>query len=146
MSNYMSFNGLSWNGLSYNGPAYNGPGFKAGSRPYTSASAMVATVRQLVPQGADHLVIGVAAQPFVRVTTNSKGIIAILIGLLLPAVQKLHVTGGADLQEMRRALKPTGTIGFALCDGSVRPAAGSTAAPGRTLSFTEVTGLDIQIT
>ena len=136
MSNYMSFNGLSFNGLS----------FKAGSHPYTNASAMVATVRQLVPQGADHLVIGVAAQPFVRVTTTSKGIIAILIGLLLPAVQKLYATGGSDLQGMRGALKPTGTIGFALCDGSVRPAPGSVAAPGRTLSFTEVTGLDIQIT
>ena len=97
----------------------------AGSLPYTSAAAMVARVREIHPRGVDQMVIAESSRPFIRMVKTDRGIIAILIGLLLPAVQKLDSSSPSDLQVLKGALGVGGKIGFQLADGSVRPAPGS---------------------
>jgi hypothetical protein len=54
---------------------------------------------------------------------SAKGIIAVLIGLLLPAVQKLG-PGDAELKALIGLLRPGGSIGIMMADGSVRTITG----------------------
>lgn len=102
---------------------------KAGTAwtPYPGAAALARRVRALHPAGVDGILIGLLKVPGYQINVSSNGIIAILVGLLLPAVQKMAGGTSADLQWMSSALASTGAIGFALADGSVRPAAA--AAP-----------------
>ena len=100
---------------------------KPGSQPYGGAAALVKAVRDAHPRGASVLVIAESSRPFVRITKNDKGIIAILIGLLLPAVQKLDGSAPSDLQLLKGALATGGKLGFVMGDGSVKPAGGTAA-------------------
>ena len=53
-------------------------------------------------------------------TPSAPGIIAILIGLLLTAVQKITDGTSNSLRGLESALKPGGGVWFVMCDGSVR--------------------------
>ena len=64
------------------------------------------------------------------VVPNSKGIIAILIGLLLPAVQKLALPGSPDILSLRGNLSANGKIGLVTADGSVRQVDGPRSGVG----------------
>ena len=88
--------------------------------PYAGAAALVTVVRKTQPRGVDQMLIGQAAKPGYAIVKNRQGIIAILIGLLQPSVQKLEAPGSSDLQLLRGAVKPTGAAGIMMGDGSVR--------------------------
>ena len=62
---------------------------------------------------------GLASTSGFKTVLAPNGIIAILIGLLLPAVQRLD---SSDLASLETALKSGGTLGFVMADGSVREA------------------------
>lgn len=94
-------------------------------KPYTGAAALVAEVRKSHPLGVDQILIGQAAKPGYAIVKNRQGIIAILIGLLLPAVREREATGYQKVTIELSALKPTGAMGILLADGSVRHLFGS---------------------
>ena len=99
-------------------------------KPYTGAAALVAEVRKSHPLGVDQILIGQAARPGYAIVKNRRGIIAILIGLLLPAVRRLDAPNSADGQLLRGALKPTGALGVVMGDGSVRLLSGTKPPSG----------------
>ena len=94
-------------------------------KPYAGAAALVTEVRKVHPRGVDQVLIGQAARPGFAIVKDKQGIIAILIGLLLSAVQKIDAQGSADLQLLRGAAKPTGSVNVVMGDGSVRTLLGS---------------------
>jgi prepilin-type processing-associated H-X9-DG protein len=90
-------------------------------RPLANFQIMVQEVRKNYPGGVDLVLIGLAASPGYKVVKTRNGIIAILIGLLLPAVQRIASPNSADLVVLKGAVNASkGSINVLLADGSVR--------------------------
>jgi hypothetical protein len=126
--------------------SYLGLARDAAVLPYPGAAGLVGAARKAHPAGVDAILIGLMPVPGYKLTKGRNGIIAILIGLLQPAVQKMSEPNSSELMLLKSALKPGGSIGFAMADGSVRPAAGSLGAQGRPLSFQELSGIGMEVT
>ncbi len=87
---------------------------------FQSVTALVQSLRKSHPGGVNTILIGLSKGNKFKIIKKDNGIIAILIGLLLPAVQRLAVPGGSDLAMLQTALKPGRALGFVMADGSVR--------------------------
>ena len=83
---------------------------------------LVQQIRSRHPGGVNFILIGLASGNSFKTMPGTVGIIAVLIGLLLPAVQKVVAANSADMRLLQSAVKPGGTIGFVMGDGSVREA------------------------
>ena len=91
-------------------------------RPLASLDAAPHLIRQMHPGGVNHILIGLSQVQRMGMTPSPPAIIAILIGLLLPAVQKITDGTSNTLRGLESALKPGGGIWYVMGDGSVRNA------------------------
>lgn len=96
----------------------------------SSLAELSASLRISHPGGVNQILIGAATTPGYKIVPNSKGIIAILIGLLLPAIQKAAAPHSPDILSLRGNLAANGKIGFALADGSVSQVEGPQSGVG----------------
>jgi hypothetical protein len=89
----------------------------------SGANSIASKVRELHPGGAKYVLITPSRQTGFTVLSGENGIIAILIGLLLPAVQKIRASSSSapEVPVLKRCLKPGGKMLVARTDLALTP-------------------------
>jgi hypothetical protein len=81
---------------------------------------LVESIRKLHPRGVDGLLIGQATVSGHRFGKARNGSSVVLVGMPMAALQKVDTPNSPDLQLLKGAVKPNGTIGVLMGNGSVR--------------------------
>ena len=95
-------------------------------RPLTDIELAAHEIHKFSPNGADSILIGLSSFQGIKIEEDQQGIIAVLIGLTLPAMERLLGDMGSFVPHyLQTALRAGGSIGFLMGDGSVRHADGT---------------------
>lgn len=84
---------------------------------YPGPDKLVRNVREAQPKGVHAILIGSRRVPGYRFTVDTNGVTVILLGMLLPAVQKAREPRSAERKLLAGMLVPGGEIGFGMNDG-----------------------------
>lgn len=102
-------------------------------RPLAGWTSFASAVHACQAGGAAFALVGLASQEGWKLVRTPEGIIAVLIGLLLPALQRLAQPASADLTMLLRALDAQhGSVGVVMASGRVHPLV--RVPPPRTVS------------
>jgi len=91
------------------------------AQPFANIPALVQSLRTGHPGGLNAVLVGIASASQCKVVRESNAVVAI-VGTLLPAVQKLSMAKDSEAKLLESVLKPGGSLGFLMADGSVRSA------------------------
>jgi len=91
------------------------------AQPFATIAALVQSMRVGHPGGVNAVLVGIASASQCKVVRESNAVVAI-VGTLLPAVQKLSMPKDSEAKLLESVLKPGGSLGFVMADGSVRSA------------------------
>jgi len=91
------------------------------AQPFANIPALVQSLRTGHPRGLNAVLVGIASASQCKVVRESNAVVAI-VGTLLPAVQKLSSARDSEAKLLESVLKPGGSLGFLMADGSVRSA------------------------
>src|SRR5437016_3326714 len=93
-------------------------------RPIGNIESAVFEIRREHPGGANYILIGLAANQGMKIVKTGPGTLTVLIGLLIPGIDKITDGTSNTLTFLETALRPGGAVGFVMADGSVRNARG----------------------
>lgn len=98
---------------------------KPGDRAVEASIDVASAVRQLrsrFPRGLDTLFVGLANKSGFKVLAADKVVGVVLMGLLVPAIQKVRIANSAEQKALQSTLKPGGTLALVMSDGTVQHA------------------------